>query len=152
MPAIYTPEQKTEAAQLADQLGVAEASRRLNIPARTIRGWRKPAQANAQKTETARAAAAERVATQWADYRSREATAAGATAAALRNELRARIEANSDGRDLQAVATAYGIMIDKADKLADQATQRIEMWAESELDRDLKALVTEMEDRIRNGG
>lgn len=148
----YTPDQKAEAVTLADEVGPAEASRRLDIPVRSIAEWRKGSpstQANAKNTSEARAKAAERVALSWADYRSNEAAAAGAAANRLRRELIARVEGGVEGRDLQAVATAYGIMVDKAEKLSDQATQRIEMWAESELDRDLKKLVAEMEEKIR---
>lgn len=89
---------------------------------------------------------------EWADYRSKEAIAAGATANRLRQEIRTRVENGVDGKDLQAIATAYGILIDKAEKLSNQATERIEVWAESEVDRELREAITELEARVREGG
>ena len=144
----YTDEQREQAVALANEVGPSEASRQLGIPRRTISSWRTPAQADDEKTKTARAVAAERVATQWADYRSSEAASAGASANRIRREISNRLE-NASGREIRDLATAYGIMIDKAEKLSDEATARIEVWAESELDRDLRALVDEMEERIR---
>jgi hypothetical protein len=50
---------------------------------------------------------------------------------------------------LRARVVAYGIFIDKAELLSGQATQRIQVWSESEVDRDLRAAMAEMEERIR---
>lgn len=152
--ASYTDEQRTHAVEVAAEHGPAEASRRLNIPRRTISDWMRktgvqPPKADAEKAADMRAKAAERVATEWADYRSQQAAASGAMAARLRDEVRDRLAAGAAGRDIQALATAFGIFIDKAELLSDRATSRIETWAVSELDRDLRSLVDEMEDRIR---
>lgn len=151
----YTDAQREHAVTLAAEHGPTHASKALDIPRRTISDWMKkagvePPQANTKKTTNARAVAAERVATEWSDFRAREATAAGAAANRLRREIMARVESGrAEGPDIRSFATAYGILIDKAEKLSDRATQRIEVWAESELDRDLRSLVNEMEDRIR---
>ena len=152
--ATYTDAQREHAVDLAAEHGPTEASKLLDIPRRTISDWMKkagvePPQANTEKTTKARAVAAERVATAWADYRENEATAAGATANRIRQEIRKRVDDGADGSDIRHLATAYGILVDKAEKLSDRATQRIEVWSESELDRDLRTLVAEMEDRIR---
>lgn len=154
--AVYTPEQRQQAVALYQQVGTAETSRQTGIPTRTILTWASEAGAVAhagrEKTAEARAASAERVVADWADYRSREAAAAGATANRLRRELVERMEAGAAGRDVQAMAIAYGIMVDKAELLSGNATSRIETWATSELDRDLRSLIAEMEDQIREGG
>jgi transposase len=39
---VYTAEFKSEAVRLADEVGVAEAARRLDMPISSIRNWRKP--------------------------------------------------------------------------------------------------------------
>lgn len=151
--ATYTDTQRTEAVTLYQQAGGSEASRQLGIPRRTILDWAKAsgvvAQADQEKTTEARAVAAERVTTAWADYRSREATAAGATASRARQSLLRLIDAD-EGRAAQSMAVTYGILIDKAELLSGNATERIETWASSELDRSLRELVDEMEEVIRN--
>jgi len=143
----YTDTQKQEAVQLADKHGPAEASRQTGIPRRTISSWRKPAQADTQKTTEARAAAAERITLHWGDYRSQEATSAGSAATRLRRQI---VEASNAGNAnlLRARTIAYGVLIDKAELLSGQATERIEVWGESEVDRELRQAMNELEQRI----
>ena len=147
----YTLEQRTQAVELADEVGPAEASRQTGIPKRTISNWREPAaHANAEKTAAAREVAAERVATAWGDFRAQEALAAGAAANRMRREaLEASTERNAGL--LRARIIAYGIFIDKAELLSGQATERIQVWAESEVDRELREAMRQLEDRIREG-
>lgn len=146
----YTLEQRTEAVELADEFGPAEASRRTKIPKRTISSWREPAHAGDEKTAAAREVAAERVATAWGDFRAQEALAAGAAANRMRREaLEASTERNAGL--LRARIIAYGIFIDKAELLSGQATERIQVWAESEVDRELREAMRQLEDRIREG-
>jgi len=57
-----------------------------------------------------------------------------------------------NGRNLQSLAVSYGIMIDKAELLSGNATERVETWARGELDHNLKELVEEFEEVARNGG
>jgi hypothetical protein len=122
---------------------------------RTIRRWAAAAGAieavpdAVEKTAAARAAAAERVSRSWADFREQEALASGALAARLRAEIRSRVDAGAQGRDVQALAVSYGILVDKAELLSGQATSRIEVWAESEVDRELREAIAEMEARAR---
>lgn len=152
----YTEDQKTHAVDLYTQVGATAAAEETGISSRTIIRWANAAgvvaQANREKTAEARAVAAERVTQDWADFRSREATAAGNTA----NRVRSRImeEVTLDDLDASAVrqlAVAYGILVDKAELLSGQATERIEVWAESEVDRELKDALGKMEEVIRNG-
>jgi len=42
---VYTVEFKTEAVRLAQEVGVTEAARRLDIPVSSIQNWRKPSYA-----------------------------------------------------------------------------------------------------------
>lgn len=155
--ATYTDDQKAEALALHLEHGTAEASRRTGIPSRTIIRWAgetgQTAQANAEKTQAARAQGAQQVSAMWADYRSREAAAAGGAAANARRAIHAAIEdgGTNYARDAKDLAVVYGILIDKAELLSGNATTRIETWAQTELDRDLRSLVVEMEDKIRNG-
>lgn len=151
--ATYTDEQQEQAVRLSEEVGPAEASRQLDIPLRTLNRWRNEAgvaQANAEKTADARAKAAERVSTEWADYRSKEAIAAGAEANHVRRKLRETVD-SGPANDAYKYALVYGILIDKAEKLSNQATERIEVWAESEVDRDLREAIGELEERIRAG-
>lgn len=53
--------------------------------------------------------------------------------------------------DAKTLAVVYGIMIDKAELLSGNATERIETWAQTEVDRELHQLVAEMEETIRAG-
>ncbi len=170
MPATYTDKDRAHALDLFTALGVTKASDETGINRRTITRWANAAgivpQDSTQKTTRARADAATAIATQWADYRLRESTNAGAQAAAIRGAVRDALAGTPiiahdkdgnptvvgnkvDGRNIQSLTTAYGIFIDKAELLSGNATSRIETWATSELDRDLKELVTEMEDTIR---
>lgn len=147
----YTDEQRTEALSLYQDIGTTATSKRLSIPRRTILEWAKAAgliaRADAGKTAAATAANVERVQAAWGDYREREALGAGAAAVKLREGVLTASEAENE-RLLRARAIAYGIMIDKAELLSGRATQRIETWAESELDASIRHLIREMEDRI----
>jgi len=168
----YTDTAKAEALEQWQAHGTAEASRRTGITGRTLTRWAKDAglmsQDRAQKTTEARAEAAARVSEVWADYRSKEAAAAGATASRLRNAILEQVDGEPimedtddgqvqvgtliNGRNLQSLAVAYGILVDKAELLSGNATERIETWATSEVDTSLRELVTEMEDSIRANG
>lgn len=150
----YTDAQKAAALDLYPEHGTAETSRRTNIPARTITRWARDAglmsQANAEKTSEARAAGAERVAQAWGDFREAEAMGAGATAIRLREAImKALADPKSTAVDAKNLAITYGILIDKAELLSGQATERIEHWVESDVDAELRALVADYEDVIR---
>jgi len=166
----YTDTDKQQALELWEALGTAEASRRTSITPRTLTRWAKAAglmtQDRQQKTTEARAAAAQQVSEVWADYRSKEAAASGATASRLRNAIleqvdgepimetidgdEVRIGTQVNGRNLQSLAVAYGILVDKAELLSGHATERIESFAVTEADVALRDLVGQMEDTIRD--
>jgi transposase-like protein len=147
----YTTEQRAHAVNLYTKHGSTKAARETGISRRSIIRWATAAgalaQGDPQKTAAARAVAAERITQDWVDYRSREATSAGAAAARLRRGVIAASDAD-DARLLSARAVAYGIMIDKAEKLSNQASERIEVWAESEVDRELRAAIDELESKL----
>ena len=147
----YTAEEKAEALALWTKHGSAETARRTGITGRTLTRWANAAglmsQDNTQKTTDARAAATQRLTVHWADYRTQEATAAGSAATRLRRQV---VEA-SDAQNanlLRARTIAYGVLIDKAELLSGQATERIEVWAESDVDRELREAIALMETRI----
>ena len=149
---VYTDEQKTQVLALWPELGTAGTEQQTGVAARTILRYVTEAglmtHDRQEKTVEARAAAAERISTAWADFRAQEALAAGAAANRMRREaLEASLEKNA--ALLKARVVAYGIFIDKAELLSGQATQRIQIWAESEIDRELRTAMAEMEDRIR---
>ncbi len=166
----YTADQKAEALRLWSEHGTAETARRTDINSRTIIRWASAAgmvsQDSTQKMTAARNEAAARVSEVWADYREKEAAAAGATASRLRTALLEQVEGEPilerigddevqvgtlvNGRNLQSLAVAYGILVDKAELLSGHATERIETWGMDETDRSLRELVSEMEDSIRN--
>lgn len=153
MPRTYTEAEKAQAVELFRTQGATAAAKVVGTNKQNVSVWAKQAGVVTEFTHeasaSARAVAGERVTAEWADYRSKEAAAAGATANRLRREVISRLEAGANGRELQAVATAYGIMIDKAEILSDRATSRIEIWAESEVDRELAAAMAELESRVR---
>lgn len=153
----YTPQQRTEAVNAYTTHGTAEASRRTGIPPRTIRTWAKQAgataataAANQKNSPPAKAEEATRVIHAWGDYREREAMAAGAEAAHARQTLRHHLD-QGDTKAAKDCGVIYGIMVDKAELLSGRATQRVEAWATSELDRSLRELVDEMENVVRRG-
>lgn len=154
----FTDAQKTAALDVAQTDGYTAAATMAGVSERTIHRWAKdaglvePVTDVEQKTRAARAAAAERVSRTWADFREGEALNAGALAARMRDELRQRADRGAEGRDLRDLAVVYGILVDKAELLSGQATSRIEVWAETELDVELRALVSEMEGVIRERG
>ena len=150
----YTDTDRTQALDLHTEHGTAETARRTGISTTTITRWVREAgrtvQTDVEKTATARAAAAERVQQAWGDFRAGEAMQAGAMAGRARNRLAEALDEPkwSSGR-AKELAVVYGIMIDKAELLSGNATERIEHWAESEVDNELRRLITEMENRAR---
>jgi len=151
MSSSYTDEQRQQAIDMYVEHGTKHTVETLGIPRRTILDWAKKAgvvaQADTEKTAQARAVNAERVQAAWGDYRENEALGAGAAAASMRNGV-LEASANNNHQLLRARATAYGIFVDKAELLSGRATSRVETWAESELDRELRGLIDQMEDRI----
>jgi transposase-like protein len=123
----YTPDQRIQAVALADEVGPAEASRRLNIPKRTISSWRKPAHAN-QKTLAARQALA--------DKRTHLSNI-------LLDKAVIFAEALEPGKDPRTNATALGIIIDKYRLEQGEVTDRTESVTQTEVDREIEVAVNE---------
>lgn len=171
MGTTYTDEDQARALTAYTEHGPAKAEEMTGISRRTISRWATDAglvpTSQRVKTTEARAANATRVANAWGDFREQEAMAAGAAAVAARNRLRDLIagkvrvknpEADEptvilelDAPVIRAVSVAYGILIDKAEQLSGQATERIELWSESQVDAELREAMSLMEDRIRSG-
>lgn len=163
--ATYTATQKQQVIELWPEHGTAETARRTGVPSRTVLRYVKDAglmtQDRQEKTAEMRTALSEKVTAAWSDFRAQEALAAGSAAARMRREvLEASQEAelavgvspaavSAQASLLKARVVAYGVFIDKAELLSGLATKRIEVWAESEVDRDLREAVELMEAKIR---
>ena len=152
----YTPDQKTEAVDLADEHGPAEASRQTGIPRRTITSWRtEPAQATKEKTVAAR----EQLAASNATKRERLRTLLLDRSLDMlermegeHHDYRGTNEITLPRPPAQAVkdlSISVGILIDKYRLEMGEATGRTESVAESEIDRDLREAFTELENKIR---
>jgi hypothetical protein len=148
----YPQEVKDEALRLYREVGTAEAARRTGVSPRQVRHWAKQAGLvtipEQDAIASAHAAAAIRVAAEWADYRSREALAAGAAAVRFRQEA-AEASAAGNANLLRARIIAYAILIDKAEILSGKAAEHVDAWAETDLDRELQTLAASMEDWLR---
>ncbi len=147
----YTDTQRAETVALYDEHGTAKTAKITGVNPRTIRRWAKLAghvsEANAEKTATARAAATERVAQAWGDFREAEAMGAGATAIRAREAITAAIaDPKTSATEAKALAVTYGILIDKAELLSGNATERVQVWVESDVDAELRALVAELDE------
>ena len=137
---------KEEALDVYLKRGTKAAADHAGVTVRTIARWAADAGMSGPNDEKAMLGHQEaaRITQVWGDYREREAMAAGAAAAHLRNQI---IEA-SDDRDaplLRARAISYGVLIDKAELLSGKATSRVEVWAQTELDAELRRLVEQLE-------
>ncbi len=148
----YTDTQKAEAVKLYDEHGTAETAKRTGITPRTIRRWAKAAglvsEDNVEKTTKARAVGARQVAEAWGDFRESEATGAGTTATQVRDAILAAVDHGARTRQARDLAVVYGILIDKAELLSGNATQRVQVWAESEVDAELRAMLAEFDEVV----
>lgn len=150
----YTSSERARAMQIYREHGPTEAARRLGIPYETVRRWArdggevKPSMTPREQTARSHAMAATRVATKWAEVRVTEADKAG-DAAQLARERILDILITDDHQMLRAAVNAYEILINKAEMLSGQASERIAVWAETDLDRELKDLVKTLEDAKR---
>lgn len=170
MGTTYSDQDQARALTAYTEHGPAKAEELTGISRRTISRWATLAglvpTSQRVKTTEARATNATRVANAWGDFREQEALAAGSAAVAARGRLRdllaGRVRVKNPEADeptvileldaavIRAVSVAYGILIDKAELLSGQATERIELWSETEIDAELREAMTMMEDRIRS--
>lgn len=151
----YTDQQRTDALEAYVQHGAAEASRRLDIPSRSIRRWANDAQLSAARGEKLKAATA----------------ALQMKHAEMREELRVRLlekaldaldrmdqkHIDYRGKDAQKVewevapsgafkdyTIAIGVLVDKYRLEMGEHTARAEVTNESAIDAEVRRLVAEM--------
>lgn len=150
----YTSSERARAMEIYREHGPAQAARRLGIPYETIRRWArdggeiKPALTPHEQSARAHAMATTRVSAKWAEARVEEADKAGAAAQQARERL-LDVLMSDDHQMLRAAVNAYEVLINKAEMLSGQASERIAIWAETDLDRELKSLVKTLEDAKR---
>lgn len=132
MARTYTQPEKADAVALYVEHGLAEAHHRTGIPKVNLKRW-----ANTQGVDTAaigeRASAKTAAATQasqqrWADLRAAMADRSGDMATRVLAVCEQYLEelVPTSVRDLQSLATTFGILVDKAQVLSNGATERIE--------------------------
>jgi len=141
----YTPEQREEALRLIAEVGPAEASRRLEIPAGTIRSWawRHGVATPVPESERTRAAT-DAAKLSWAQRRLELGRETGAVA----SELLDRIREATKAADVRSLATAFGVVVEKAQLLDGAATERVEI---SESERRERVLALRDELAARHG-
>lgn len=144
----YTASERARTLQIYREYGPTIAAQRMGIPYETVRRWAKnsgetPPTTMAQ-VATAHAAAAVRTAGKWADVRESEADSAG-DAARIARERILDLVITDDHQMLRAAVNAYEVLINKAEMMSGQATERIAIWAEQDIDRELRELVHSIE-------
>lgn len=148
----YTASERARALQIYREYGPTIAAQRMAIPYETIRRWAKGAGETRPTTlahvATAHAAAAVRTAGKWADVRESEADSAGEAARIARERI-LDLVITDDHQMLRAAVNAYEVLINKAEMMSGQATERIAIWAEQDIDRELRELVKSIEDEKR---
>jgi transposase-like protein len=120
----YTPEQREEALRLVAEHGPAEASRRLTIPAGTVRSWawRYGVATPVPESERTRAAT-DAAKLSWAQRRLELAKETGAVAA----DLLERIREATKAADVRSLASGFGVLVEKAQLLDGAVTERVEI-------------------------
>jgi transposase-like protein len=135
-PRSYSPEQREEALRLYQEVGPAEAARRLDIPAPTVRKWASRAAISAPNAkQTAAATAAAKL--------SREERAERLAAEALEaaGEFLARSRDGANPQNALALTKAFGETLRGSQLLAGDPTDRVEVTdLEREIDRELAEL------------
>lgn len=119
----YSDAQRAEALALANEIGVEQAAARLDLRAGTVRQWRKRAVDTA--VATAGVELVERSTMPWSQRASEMIPKLGAAASDAVEAAHDAVRAGR-GRDARDLATAAGILIDKTQLLAGQATSRSE--------------------------
>lgn len=151
----YSPKEKANALAIYRDHGPSVAARKTGIPYHTVKRWAQDAGVVRdditphEQTARAHAVATTRTAGAWADFREEEALAAGAAAEAVRLRLLELIPGD-DSQMLRAVTDAYDKLISNAERLSGQATERIQLWAQTDLDRELRDLIDQLEENVRN--
>ncbi len=136
----HTDQQRKDALRLYVELGPAEAGRRCEIPAATIRSWahRAGVSANVPPSEQTRAAT-DAARLSWAQRRAELSRETGAVAA----ELPERIRTATKASDVRALATGYSVLVEKGQLLDGAVTDRVEI-SEGERRERVKAMRDEL--------
>jgi len=129
----YDQDTRAEAVRLYVEVGAAEASRRTDVPARTIRRWASEAALSQARDKTLEDAGA-RLRVQMTEQRLELHARLGDEALNLLDRLSADDTAAKDVRDL---AISFGILFDKLRLESGEATSRVESVSpiEAELER-----------------
>lgn len=129
-----------------------EVARLIGVSRETVRkraateGWQRRDAAVAAAAEERRRnadAATQAARVKWAERRSEEADAAGITAAVARQQIVTALR-GGDPAMTKAAAVAYGILIDKAQLLAGEATTRHEHVTTDAVDAEIRRLEAEL--------
>lgn len=139
-PRTYTPEQREEALRLYLEVGAAEAARRLEIPAATVRKWAQRAGLTAARREHAQAAI-ESARLTWAQRRGEIVVRFGEAADGFLTKAR-KTKSARNARDLMAAAD---MAVKNAQLLSDGATGRVELSPTERRQR-----VLELRDKARD--
>ena len=139
----YTPEQREEALRLYEEAGPAEASRQSGVPARTVVRWATRAGLTRRRLEKT-SAATEMLTITNAQRREK-----------IREKLLIRVDELLDrlglevgARDVQSLAIAFGVLLDKYRLELGEATGRMENLdlsaAERRIEVEIERLSAEM--------
>jgi len=144
----YTEQQRNDAVALYVQHGLAEAHRRTGVPRGTLRDWAKKdgldtAQLSAHASDKTRAAN-DATRRRWETLRATMADRSGDLAARILDLVADHLEdmTPETAADVKHLATAAGILIDKAQLLDGHATSRTEATI-----KDQRTVVADAEDR-----
>lgn len=148
-----TPDQWARAREAWEAGGSnREVGRLIGVSRETVRkrasveGWQRQPGTAAQVAEQRRQqadAATQAARVKWAQRRSEEADAAGITAAVARQQIVTALRSN-DPAMTKAAAIAYGVLIDKAQLLAGEATTRTEHVTVDAVDAEIARLEAEL--------
>jgi len=129
----YPAPVRAEALHLYAEVGPAEAARRLDLPAGTVRSWAKRAGVTGERTKQA-TAAVEAARLTWSQRKAELVTRTGEAAADFLERSIAAAEAG-DTRDVRDLVNAFGVAVDKAQLLDGEATERVEVSADERRER-----------------
>lgn len=141
----YTDAEKAEALELLAAVGQAEAAARTGIPVGTIKSWGARERVQAPGTEETCNAVAAKLAT-WADQRAVLGNRAGEIALLALEQIPDRIE-NRDELAAQRLASTMSALVDKAQLLTGEATERIEQLGGGSAIEAARALLDDVRER-----
>lgn len=148
MARTYTDTERSDAVALYVEHGLAEAHRRTDVPKPTLRSWATKAGLDiselSARTAHKTAAASEATRRRWETLRTTMADRSGDLAARVLDLVAEHLDqlTPETAADVKNLATAAGILIDKAQLLDGHATSRTEATIS-----DQRAVVTAAEDQ-----